>query len=63
MQTFTQAIHTCNYIHGRNDFVEISKNLDMDLKIILYHQNNYVESSNIISKVVNNFDVLATSLN
>jgi len=32
----------------RNNFAEVSKNLDIDLKIILFvnHQNNYVECSN-----------------
>jgi len=33
-------------IYGKNDFVEVSKDLAMDLKIILLdHQNNYVERS------------------
>jgi len=30
-------------VHGKNDFTEISENLDTNLKkILLDHQNNYV---------------------
>jgi len=41
-------------MHGKNDFVEISKNLvtdlDTDLKIVLLErQNNYVGNSSMIS--------------
>jgi len=60
MQTFTQAVHTCNYIHGRNDFVEISKNLASygSENNFVGHQNNCVGSSSIISKIVKNFNIL-----
>jgi len=37
--------------------------VDMDLKIILLdHQNNYVENSNMMNNIVKSFDILATSL-
>jgi len=38
---FTRAIHTCacNYIHGRNNFVEVSKNLAR-----YESENNFVSS-------------------
>jgi len=39
-------------MHGKNDFAEMSKNnlkLDIDLKIILDQQNNYVEKLSMIS--------------
>jgi len=30
--------------YGKNGFAEVSQNLDIDLKIILLDQNNYVEA-------------------
>jgi len=52
----------CN-LHGKNDSAEGSKILlDTDLKIILGHQNNFVEILKIMSNAAKNFDILATSL-
>jgi len=45
-------------VHGKNNFTEISKNLakSINLKIILLdYQNNYVESSSIMSNAANKF--------
>jgi len=52
-------------IHDKNNFAEVSKNLlDTDLKIILLnHQSNYVERSNIFDNTAKCFNILATSLN
>jgi len=51
-------------LHGKNDFAEIFKNLDTDLKMILLdHQNNYVRNSSMMSNDAKNFYILATSLN
>jgi len=36
--------------------------LDIDLKIILDHQNNFVETLKVMSNAAKNFDILATSL-
>jgi len=47
----------------KNDFPEISKNLAMDLKIILLnYQNYYVKRSSIMNNAAKNFDTLAISL-
>jgi len=48
-------------IHRKNDFAEVSKNLDIDLKIISDYQNNYVRKSSIISNA-QSFDILAINL-
>jgi len=51
------------YKHEKNDFAEKSKILlDIDLKIILDHQNNFVGILKIISNATKNLDVLAASL-
>jgi len=49
----------CKHVHGKNDFVEGSKILlDTDLKIILNHQNNFVEKIlKTISNAAKNFDI------
>jgi len=39
------------FLHGKNDFAEISKNLATDLKIILLdQQNNHVGNSGMMSR-------------
>jgi len=49
--------------HGKNDFAERSKILlDIDLKIILHHQNNF-GTLKIMSVAAKNFDILATNIN
>ena len=44
-------------IHGNDDFVKVSKNLDTDLKIyniiLLNSQNNYVTRSNLLLEYSN----------
>jgi len=51
-------------LHGKNDFVEKSKVLlDIDLKIILDYQNNFVRILKVMSNAAKNFNILATSLN
>jgi len=41
---------------GKNDFAKVSKNLSIDMKIILVHQNNYVGNSSNTRK---SFDIPA----
>jgi len=51
-------------VHGKNSFVEISKNLARYryTKIILLdYQNNYIERLNIDNKVAKSFNILAIS--
>jgi len=53
------------FIHGKNGFVEVSKNLAgyKSLKIILLDcQNDYVKRLNIFDDAVKYFVILATSL-
>jgi len=50
-------------IHERNDFAEVSKNFDVDLKIIiLLDYQLYLCSSSIMNNVAKYFDILASSL-
>jgi len=52
------------FVHGKNSFVEISKNLARYryTKIILLdYQNNYIERLNIDNKVAKSFNILAIS--
>jgi len=50
-------------VHGKNDFAEGSKILlDTDLKIILNHQDNFVEILKIMSNAAKNSDILTTGL-
>jgi len=52
-----------DYIYRKNDFAEVSKNLDTDLKIIsLNNQNNYIGNSSM-SNAAKNFDVPTTREN
>jgi len=50
-----------HFIHKKNDFVEIFKNLARFENNLLGHQNNYVENSST-SNVIKKFNVLATRL-
>jgi len=51
-------------LHNKNNFIEISKNLNTDLKIILLnYQNNYVGILNMMSNAARNFDILVINLN
>jgi len=61
---FNQDILHIANIHGKNNFAERFKLLlDTDLKMLLDHQNNFVETLKITSNAANRFDILATSLN
>jgi len=51
------------FIHGKKDFAEGFKILlDTDLKILLNHQNNFVETLKTMSDTAKSFDILAISL-
>jgi len=46
MRNFESLLQQSNRYLGKNNFIEVFKNLDTNLKIILLaHQNNYVECS------------------
>jgi len=50
-------------IKGKNDFANVSKNLDTYLKLILLDpQNNYVEHLSIDNIIAKDFNILAISL-
>jgi len=52
------------YLHEKNDFAEGFKILlNIDLKILLDHQNNFVGTLKVMSDAAKYFDILATSLN
>jgi len=45
---------------GKNDFAKVSKNLDIDMKIILLvHQNNYVGNLSMTNNTRKSFDIPA----
>jgi len=51
------------YVHKKNYFAEISKNLDTDLKIILLnHQNNYVGNLRVMSNAAKKQLVYSSNL-
>jgi len=57
-------LHT-QELHEKNDFAEGSKILvdtDLKIKILLDHQNNFIETLKIMSNAAKNFDSLAISL-
>jgi len=54
--------NTISFLHGKNSFAEVFKNLDTNLKIILDHQNNYVKCINIDDNAAKNFNILLASL-
>jgi len=57
---------TKNYIllmHEKNNFIEVCKNLNTDLKIILLkYQNNCVGILSMMSNAARSFDILAINL-
>jgi len=55
----TISLSVTSYIHGKNGFAEILKNLARDMKIILLlnYQNNYIWNSSIM-KNIKKFDIL-----
>jgi len=64
-QKFPAPFYELNYcVHGKNGFAEVSKNLaNTDLKILLYHQNNYVELLNVdADKATKSFNILTINV-
>jgi len=51
-------------VHGKNNFVEVFKNLATNLKIILLdHQNNYVRYLSVDDNAAKSFNIPSISLN
>jgi len=59
---FESRAHKPMYLHEKNEFAEVSKNLGTNLKIILLdHQNNCVGNSSMMSNSTKSFDILVTN--
>jgi len=57
--SFSSLFLFLSILHRRNNFAEISKNLDIDLKIILLDHQKYIENSSMMSNVAKSFNILA----